>query len=250
MLLNLYNLILIPWLILAIISFLFLFKIDAPYGKFSNKNWGFLINFKLGWFIQEIISPLFLFYFFIIGTGEKTFLHWFLISIWIIHYINRSIIFPLRINKSSEIPLFIIFLAMFFNTVNGFTNGFYLGNLASFSNNYIYNLNFIFGITLFIIGVSINLIADNILIKIKNEGKGYQIPNGKLYNLISCPNYLGEMIEWIGFSIMCWSIPSLLFAIWTIANLFPRAISQHKWYNETFKDNYPIKRKAILPYIL
>ena len=174
MLLNLYNLILIPWLILAIISFLFLFRINAPYGKFFTKNWGFLINFKLGWFIQEIISPLFLFYFFITGTGEKTFLHWFLISIWIIHYINRSIIFPLRINKSSEIPLLIIFLAMFFNIVNGFINGFYMGNLASFSNNYIYNLNFIFGITLFIIGVSINIIADNILIKIKwrcNEEK-------------------------------------------------------------------------------
>jgi 3-oxo-5-alpha-steroid 4-dehydrogenase 1 len=250
MLFNLYNLILIPWFILAVISFLFLFKIDAPYGKFYDKNARFLINSKLGWFIQEIISPLVLFYFFVIGTGEKTFLHWFLISIWIIHYINRSIICPLRINKSSKVSLFIIFLAIFFNVINGFINGFYMGNLASFSNNYIYNLNFIFGITLFIIGVLINIIADNILIKIKNEGKGYQIPKGKLYDFISCPNYLGEMIEWTGFAIMCWSIPSLLFSIWTIANLFPRAISQHKWYNKTFKDNYPIKRKAILPYIL
>jgi len=248
MLLNLYNLILFPWLILAIISFLFLFKVDAPYGKFSNKKWGFLVNYKLGWFIQEIISPLFLFSFFILGTGEKNFIHWFLISIWVIHYINRSIIFPLRINKSSKIPISVILSAIFFNIINGFTNGFYLGNLASFTNDYIYNLNFILGLILFILGVLINTTADNILINIRNENKGYQIPQGKLYNFISCPNYLGEIIEWVGFAIMCWSIPSLLFAIWTIANLLPRAISQHKWYKDKF--DYPSNRKAIIPFIL
>ena len=248
MLLNLYNIILIPWLILAIISFFLLFKITAPYGKFSNKKFGFLIDYKLGWFIQEIISPLFLFYFFIIGNGEKSIIHWFLILIWIIHYINRSIIFPLRINISSKIPISVICSAIFFNIVNGFINGFHLGNLATFSNDYIFSFNFIFGLLLFLIGALININADNVLIKIKKQSKGYQIPKGKLYNLISCPNYLGEMMEWIGFAFMCWSLPSLLFAIWTIANLFPRALSQHKWYKEKF--DYPINRKAIIPYII
>tara|TARA_Y100000385_G_scaffold273723_1_gene315931 strand:- start:3322 stop:4068 length:747 start_codon:yes stop_codon:yes gene_type:complete len=248
MLLNLYNIILIPWLILAIISFFLLFKITAPYGKFSNNKFGFLIDYKLGWFIQEIISPLFLFYFFIIGNGEKSIIHWFLILIWIIHYINRSIIFPLRINISSKIPISVICSAIFFNIVNGFINGFHLGNLATFSNDYIFSFNFIFGLLLFLIGALININADNVLIKIKKQSKGYQIPKGKLYNLISCPNYLGEMMEWIGFAFMCWSLPSLLFAIWTIANLFPRALSQHKWYKEKF--DYPINRKAIIPYII
>tara|TARA_Y100000768_G_scaffold127401_1_gene94514 strand:+ start:13 stop:759 length:747 start_codon:yes stop_codon:yes gene_type:complete len=247
MLSNLYNLILIPWLILAIISFLLLFKITAPYGKFSDRKYGVLINYKLGWFIQEIISPLFLFYFFYTGDIEKTFIHWFLIIIWILHYINRSIIFPLRLKKSSKMPISVILSAIFFNIINGFTNGYYLGNLAAFSDAYFLNINFIMGLLFFIIGVSINVNADNILIKIRNQNKGYQIPNGKLYNFISCPNYLGEMIEWIGFALMCWSLPSLLFAIWTIANLFPRAIAQHKWYKNKF--DYPPNRKAIIPYI-
>ena len=247
MLSNLYNLILIPWLILAIISFLLLFKITAPYGKFSDRKYGVLINYKLGWFIQEIISPLFLFYFFYTGDIEKTFIHWFLIIIWILHYINRSIIFPLRLKKSSKMPISVILSAIFFNIINGFTNGYYLGNLAAFSDEYFLNINFIMGLLFFIIGVSINVNADNILIKIRNQNKGYQIPKGKLYNLISCPNYLGEMIEWIGFALMCWSLPSLLFAIWTIANLFPRAIAQHKWYKNKF--DYPPNRKAIIPYI-
>ena len=226
---------------------LLLFKITAPYGKFSDRKYGVLINYKLGWFIQEIISPLFLFYFFYTGDIEKTFIHWFLIIIWILHYINRSIIFPLRLKKSSKMPISVILSAIFFNIINGFTNGYYLGNLAAFSDEYFLNTNFILGLLFFITGVLINVNADNILIKIRNQNKGYQIPKGKLYNLISCPNYLGEMIEWIGFALMCWSLPSLLFAIWTIANLFPRAIAQHKWYKNKF--DYPSNRKAIIPYI-
>ena len=162
MLSNLYNLILIPWLNLAIISFLLLFKITAPYGKFSDRKYGVLINYKLGWFIQEIISPLFLFYFFYTGYIEKTFIHWFLIIIWILHYINRSIIFPLRLKKSSKMPISVILSAIFFNIINGFTNGYYLGNLAAFSDEYFLNINFIMGLLFFIIGVSINVNADNI----------------------------------------------------------------------------------------
>ena len=106
------------------------------------------------------------------------------------------------------------------------------------------------GLLFFIIGVSINVNADNILIKIRNENKGYQIPKGKLYNFISCPNYLGEMIEWIGFALMCWSQMNTKFIVCNMDNcksLFPRAIAQHKWYKNKF--DYPSNRKAIIPYI-
>lgn len=35
---------------------------------------------------------------------------------------------------------------------------------------------------------------------------------------------VGEIIEWIGFAVACWSLPAAAFAIYTIANLAPRAI--------------------------
>ena len=38
----------------------------------------------------------------------------------------------------------------------------------------------------------------------------------------------------------------LAFAVWTIANLAPRARSNHLWYRQTFPD-YPAERKALLP---
>jgi hypothetical protein len=59
---------------------------------------------------------------------------------------------------------------------------------------------------------------------------------------------LGELIEWLGFAILCWNMPALAFFIWSAANLVPRAMSHHRWYKNKFQ-NYPAERKAILPYI-
>jgi 3-oxo-5-alpha-steroid 4-dehydrogenase 1 len=77
---------------------------------------------------------------------------------------------------------------------------------------------------------------------------GYAIPYGGLYRWVSCPNYFGELLEWIGFAIAAWTLPALAFAVFTFANLFPRALSHHRWYREKFVD-YPADRKAMLPLI-
>ena len=111
------------------------------------------------------------------------------------------------------------------------------------------NINFIVGLILFMCGAGINLLSDNILLKLKKEGDSYKIPCGFLYKHISCPNYFGEIVEWTGFAIMTWSVPGLIFALWTFFNLVPRAISHHKWYKSNF-NNYPKNRKAIIPFIL
>lgn len=79
-------------------------------------------------------------------------------------------------------------------------------------------------------------------------GLGYWIPRGGMYELISCPNYLGETIEWIGYAITTGSLVGTAFAFYTFANLAPRAHQHHQWYQETFPD-YPVNRKAYIPFI-
>jgi hypothetical protein len=49
--------------------------------------------------------------------------------------------------------------------------------------------------------------------------------------------------------ILTWSISGVVFLIWVIANLFPRAIAHHKWYKDKF-DDYPKNRKAVIPGII
>jgi steroid 5-alpha reductase family enzyme len=169
------------------------------------------------------------------------------IVLWITHYFNRTVIYPLRIKtKGKKIPIAIVASAFFFNMVNGILNGYFL-TLLQFES--ISELYLILGFIIFIIGFYINISSDNLLIKLRTNQKGYVIPNGKLFNYVSCPNFFGEIIEWLGFAIMTLNPGSLSFLIWTICNLIPRSKAHHKWYKENF-ENYPKKRKAVIPYLL
>ena len=136
-----------------------------------------------------------------------------------------------------------------FNLCNTFLLGYYFSNFAANENSWLTDIRFIIGVTIFILGVWINWKADNILIHLrKPEETDYKIPKGCLFKYISCPNMLGELIEWAGFAILCWNLPALTFFIWSAANLVPRALAHHKWYKNKFAD-YPKDRKAIIPFI-
>ena len=94
----------------------------------------------------------------------------------------------------------------------------------------------------------INLSSDTILINLRdNNNDNYKIPYGGFFKYVSCPNYFGEILEWLGFAILTWSLSGLAFMLWTCFNLIPRAIRHHNWYNENF-EKYPKNRKAVLTY--
>ena len=46
-----------------------------------------------------------------------------------------------------------------------------------------------------------------------------------------------------------WSLAGLAFFTYTAANLVPRALVHHQWYQERFAD-YPAGRKAVIPGVL
>ena len=76
----------------------------------------------------------------------------------------------------------------------------------------------------------------------------YQVPFGGLFEVVSCPNYLAETVEWLGFAVASNSWAAAAFAFYTFANLAPRAHQHHVWYKEHFPD-YPVHRKAYIPYV-
>ena len=77
----------------------------------------------------------------------------------------------------------------------------------------------------------------------------YSIPYNGAYRWVSCPNYLGELITWVGFACAAWSIAGWVFAFMSASNLIFRALDNHQWYQEKFPE-YPKDRKAVIPYIL
>ena len=145
-------------------------------------------------------------------------------------------------------PVAIIGLGLLFNTVNGYLNGRYIFTFSGgYNNDWLLGPPFIIGLLLFLTGFIINRQADYTLHYLRKPNEsGYKISNEGLFRWISSPNYFGEIMIWIGWAIATWSIVGLAFAVWTAANLVPRARSNHIWYHERFPD-YPPERKALIP---
>jgi hypothetical protein len=239
------------WIAIAVCTMLalLLFKLRAPYGRHSRKGWGKMIANKWGWFIMELPALLIMPSLAIFGTREKDVVSWVLIALWVLHYANRTLIFPFRLNTEGKMmPISIVISAVFFNTVNGALNGLYLGFFGP-TDDLLNSPHVIIGVLIFFLGLAINWHSDNRLIGLRQKKSGYFIPEGGLFNYISCPNHFGEMLEWTGFAIVAWNAPALSFAIWSFCNLLPRTLNHHAWYQEYFP-NYPKNRKAVIPFLL
>lgn len=115
----------------------------------------------------------------------------------------------------------------------------------------------------------------------EEEDRGYRLPTSPLFSLVACPNYGAECAEWACFaaasffasraaaaaeasslsssspaaregersSVASEALPSLAFALFTAANLVPRALAHRRWYAEKFED-FPRGRRAIFPWVL
>ena len=253
MIVQYFNTIVLAWIALAAIVHVTMFFVTAPFGRHTTDKWGPTIDNRLGWFIMELPSLAIMTYFLLFGAHNFESFVWVLFLFWIGHYMNRTIIYPLRIRPTEKrMPLMIALNAIFFNMMNAGLNGYFLAELADandYSAAWLKSPNFVVGAVLFIGGMAINLRSDHILINLRRPGDtGYKIPKGFLFDYISSPNLFGEIVEWAGFALMAWNLPALSFAIWTFANLVPRARNHHQWYQRTFPD-YPKERKAVIPFL-
>lgn len=246
-----YQVIFYVWICIAVIIFFLLQKVVAPYGRHTTNNWGPQIDNRTGWLLMELPALAIMLFFFIKNFNAENLIAELLTGLFCLHYFNRSFIFPFRLHtRGKKMPLLIMFSAIFFNLCNTFLLGYYFTHFAGYQMNWFADIRFIIGIILFFTGLWINWKADNILIHLrKPDETGYKIPQGWLFDFVSCPNMLGELIEWAGFALLCWNMPALAFFIWTAANLIPRAMAHHRWYKNNFKD-YPAQRKAVFPYLL
>ncbi|KAI9138503.1 putative membrane dehydrogenase protein [Paraphysoderma sedebokerense] len=257
------------WLVVPIPMFIACMMVTAPYGRFARPGWGLLLNGKLAWFLQEVISPVLYLVCFLpqipipipfvdvrplpINFSKPSLI---LLSLWTFHYFNRSVIYTIRVPSMSPNSLTTFLSAVFFNLVNGYVNGRYVAVWSDYNDDELVKIRFWVGVLVWVLGLYVNTKSDDILMKLRkkkdkdDDKKKYFIPRGFLYEYISCPNYFGEVLEWTGYCIASnFSLPSIAFVILTFTNLFPRALSTHKWYQEKFKD-YPKNRKAFFPFLI
>ncbi|MGD9143430.1 MAG: DUF1295 domain-containing protein [Dehalococcoidia bacterium] len=239
---------LIGWFILAVAIFVLLLFIAAPYGRHARRGWGYTVGNKLGWVLMEAPAPVLFAAFFVLGKEINITAVIFFI-VWETHYFHRAFIYPFSLRgREKRMPLMIVSFGFIFNLMNGYLNGRYIFTFSGgYPAGWLADPRFILGIMLFIAGYVINRQADLTLRSLRQPGEsGYRIAHRGLYRWISCPNYFGELVIWFGWALATWSPAGLAFAVWTAANLIPRAKSNHDWYKETFAD-YPEERKALVP---
>ena len=173
------------------------------------------------------------------------------VTVWQIHYVHRAFVFPFQVrNEGRSMPIALAGMAIFFNCFNAYLNARWLSQFSDYSPDWLLDPRFALGLTVFVAGAIVNRDADRRLLALRAPGEtSYRIPHGGLYRFVSCPNYLGEIVMWVGFAIATWSLPAMAFAVATVANLGPRALAHHRWYRERF-DDYPEDRRALLPYLL
>ncbi len=231
--------------------FIVLFFVPAPYGRHTRSGWGPNLNSKWGWLLMEAPAVILFLLFFFMGN-RKDLVPILLLFFWQSHYFHRAFIYPFTIRSHKSMPAVVMFSALFFNGINSYLQARWVYALApatSYTKEWITDGRFLIGICLFYTGFIIAKRADNILRNLRKPGEtGYKIPNKELFRFVSCPNYLGEITQWIGWAMAVWSWPGLVFALWTVFNLFPRARSHHLWYKKTFPE-YPVGRRALIPFI-
>ncbi|KAJ3480805.1 hypothetical protein NLI96_g8095 [Meripilus lineatus] len=273
------------------------FIIDAPFGRFTPKDKSiFLLDGIKTWIFMELVSPACFLYTFLnsplsptnIGTSPPLTLSHpptFLALLYLLHYLNRAIISPLRTPSRSKSHIIVPLSGISFNVINGCLMGSYLSSppAQAFLNSAFSRPTFWIGITMWAFGLVGNIYHDEILLNIRRKAKlnkktdgsktsdvksnankqeHYAIPQGALYSVVSYPNYFCEWSEWLGFAIAASPFPSIfstadllatltppyLFFLSEVFLMIPRAYKGHKWYLNRFPE-YPKNRKVVIPFL-
>ena len=239
---------------LAVVVFFCLHLVTAGYGMMRTAGWGPSVANRLGWVVMEVPSFAVMLLLWIFSPRAGCAAPAVMASLFLLHYFQRSFIFPLLIRGRSRMPWAIIIMGVVFNTINAYMIGgwiFYVAPDSYYPDSWLASPQFILGTFLFFWGMFINLQSDRIVRNLRKPGDtGHYIPRGGMFRYVTSANYFGEFMEWTGFAILSWSYAGAVFALWTFANLGPRAKALHKRYVQEFGDEYTVlNRKYIIPFI-
>ena len=249
-----FNIFLLIMTIVAIIVFIALYFVTAGYGVFYNKKWAPAFPNKLGWILME--SPVFIvmLILWILSERNTNVVCVIFLILFEIHYFQRSFIFPFLIRGKSVMPLSVILMGVIFNVLNAIMQGgwiFYVAPENMYEISWLMTPQFIIGTIIFFAGMIINIHSDYIIRHLRKPGDTkHYLPKKGMFKYVTSANYFGEFVEWCGFAILTWSLSGAVFALWTFANLAPRAAKIYDNYKNEFGNELDTKKvKRILPFI-
>lgn len=223
--------------------------IAAPYGRHARGGWGPTLPARTAWIAMEAPASLGFLAIFLFGSHRAELAPLALLALWQVHYGHRAFVYPFRAKGGRPMPISVAAMGATFNLWNAYLNARQVSHLGDYPAAWLTDPRFVLGAMVFALGVYVNVRADGALLRLRAPGEtGYKVPRGWLFEYVTSPNYLGEIVAWIGWAVATWSLAGVAFALFTIANLAPRAAKHHAWYREKFPD-YPASRRALVPYV-
>lgn len=241
-------------IIMAVIVFFALQRIEAPYGISFSTKWGPSVGNRLGWVLME--APAFITMVIIWATSSRASetVPCVMASLFLLHYFQRTFIFPFLMRGKSRMSVMIPVMGLVFNIINVYLIGGWLFHVSPpgyYTLDWLRSFQFIAGTLIFFAGMAINIHSDHVIRTLRKPGDTrHYIPRRGMYRYVAGANYFGEVTEWIGFAILTWSSAGAVFALWTFSNLAPRARTLHQRYTAEFGDEFrSLNLRYIIPYI-
>ncbi len=233
-----FTLVNLVWAALAVPAFIYILVGTDYSGRVGGEPRGPRITARWGWFGMEL-PALFVLPAVYLSAGNRHVVADLLVAAWVVHYVNRGLVWPWIAERHGRpVPVATCVSAVVFNVINGLLIGWHFAYVADYPSDWFLDARFIVGAAAFLSGAVLNLTSDYHVARLRSRNQGrYVMPRGVAFRILSSPNLVGEIVEWIGFALMAWSLPALAFAMWTMANLIPRALWRRRWYRETFPES-------------
>jgi len=92
--LTFYKWLVVGWMALAAVTFIALFFVTAPYGRFTRSGWGPKIGARWGWLLME--TPVLITFLVLYGLSDRRSnpVSLVFVALWVAHYLHRALIYP------------------------------------------------------------------------------------------------------------------------------------------------------------
>lgn len=232
--------------------------INSPYGRFASNTYGMELDPRFGWWLMEIMATVSFIYHYIRGPRAFDTVPMIFACLYLLHYANRGWYFPLSLRvhpgAKSSFSILVVASGVVVTSLHGYLNAKWYSEKCDFLNwDWMLSPSCVLGLLLYQVSFWSTVRCEHIIRQLRNgdctNANRYKIPRGFLFEYVSSPQYLTELAGFLGWTIMTLNPAGLVILFISMANLIPRALSTHKWYQSKFED-YPSDRRALIPFVL
>ncbi|KAK9158980.1 hypothetical protein Scep_005554 [Stephania cephalantha] len=198
---RLYNYSLLFLYVSGICNLFILQFLQAPYGKHFSPRWGPAISPTLAWLLMESPSVFLTLLLFPRGLHSSSPRSLSLISLFLLHYLHRTFVYPFRLPPSSnKTPISIALLAFSFNLLNSYLQSRSISHYVDYDaeGGMGFWARFLGGLLVFLWGMSVNVRSDLALVRLRGEGRGYRVPRGGGLRGSAVLIILGRLLSGLG----------------------------------------------------